>query len=118
MLPFGHGDGGGGPTREMMARITLASDLESVPRVAVGSPAEFFAEALAELPDPPRWVGELYFETHRGTFTSQARTKAGNRRCELLLREAGAAASPLAWCWARCCFTCLKASITTRSKCC
>ncbi|NLH65990.1 MAG: alpha-mannosidase [Candidatus Microthrix parvicella] len=87
LLPFGHGDGGGGPTREMMARITLASDLESVPRVAVGSPAEFFAEALAELPDPPRWVGELYLEMHRATYTAQAKTKAGNRRSEALLRE-------------------------------
>ncbi|MEZ5381983.1 MAG: glycoside hydrolase family 38 C-terminal domain-containing protein [Microthrixaceae bacterium] len=87
LLAFGHGDGGGGPTREMMARIALASDCEAVPRVEVGSPAEFFASALEELPDPPRWVGELYLEMHRGTYTAQAKTKAGNRRCEGLLRE-------------------------------
>ena len=36
----------------------------------------------------PVWRGELYFETHRGTLTSQLRTKVGNRRCERLLREA------------------------------
>ena len=36
----------------------------------------------------PVWRGELYFETHRGTLTSQIRTKLGNRRCERLLREA------------------------------
>ena len=35
----------------------------------------------------PVWRGELYFETHRGTLTSQLRTKAGNRRCEQLFRE-------------------------------
>ena len=87
LLPFGHGDGGGGPTREMMARINLASDLESVPRVQVGSPGEFFVAALEELPDPPRWVGELYLEMHRATYTAQAKTKAGNRRSEALLRE-------------------------------
>ena len=35
----------------------------------------------------PVWRGELYFETHRGTLTSQLRTKLGNRRCERLLRR-------------------------------
>ena len=87
LVPFGHGDGGGGPTREMMARARIAADCEAVPRVSIGSPAEFFTEALAELPDPPRWVGELYLEMHRATYTAQAKTKAGNRRSEALLRE-------------------------------
>ena len=45
------------------------------------------AEAAAGAPVPV-WRGELYFETHRGTLTSQLRTKLGNRRCERLLREA------------------------------
>ena len=44
--------------------------------------------AEAEYPDAPVWSGELYLELHRGTYTSQARTKAGNRRSEHLLREA------------------------------
>ena len=35
----------------------------------------------------PVWRGELYFENHRGTLTSQLRTKLGNKRCERLLRE-------------------------------
>ena len=42
----------------------------------------------AEYPDPPVWAGEMYLEFHRGTYTSQARTKQGNRRSEHLLREA------------------------------
>ncbi len=88
LVPFGYGDGGGGPTREMIAAIHREADLEGLPRVAIQTPAAFFAEALDEYPDAPVWSGELYFELHRGTFTSQARVKAANRRCEHLLREA------------------------------
>jgi alpha-mannosidase len=87
LYPFGHGDGGGGPTREMLELARRQRDLESVPRVAIESPADFFDRVEREDPDPPVWVGELYFEKHRGTYTSQARTKAGNRRGEWLLRE-------------------------------
>ena len=88
LMPFGHGDGGGGPTAQMMEQYLRVRDLEGSPRVEIESPEAFFDAAIAEYPDAPRWVGELYFEMHRGTFTSQAKTKAGNRRCELLLREA------------------------------
>ncbi|MFE1908112.1 alpha-mannosidase [Streptomyces gardneri] len=88
LLPFGYGDGGGGPTREMLARAARVEDLEGSPRVAIESPADFFERAHAEYPDAPVWLGELYLEFHRGTLTSQLRTKQGNRRGEHLLREA------------------------------
>ena len=88
LVPFGWGDGGGGPTREMIARARRTADLEGSARVTMQSPADFFRDAQAEYPDAPVWVGELYLEIHRGTYTSQARTKQGNRRCEHLLREA------------------------------
>ena len=88
LAPFGHGDGGGGPTREMMERARRLRDLEGSPRVEVQHPNRFFADARAEYPDAPVWVGELYLELHRATYTSQARTKSGNRRSEHLLREA------------------------------
>ncbi|MFC5994471.1 alpha-mannosidase [Pseudonocardia hispaniensis] len=88
LVPFGHGDGGGGPTREMLAAAARTADLEGSPTVTLAGPAEFFAAAQAEYPDAPVWRGEMYLELHRGTYTSQARTKQGNRRCEHLLREA------------------------------
>ncbi len=88
LLPFGHGDGGGGPTREMLERARRVADLEGSPQVAIEHPDAFFAAAQEEYPQAPVWSGELYLELHRGTFTSQARTKAGNRRSERLLREA------------------------------
>ncbi|WP_392672334.1 alpha-mannosidase [Streptomyces sp. LN785] len=89
LVPFGYGDGGGGPTREMLARAARFSDLEGASRVTVRGPAAFFAEAEEELGDAAAvWVGELYLELHRGTFTSQHAMKAGNRRSEALLRTA------------------------------
>ncbi len=95
IMPFGHGDGGGGPTREMLERARRMVDLDGVPQVTQASPASFFdavraesAKAEAVGTDVPVWRGELYFEMHRGTLTSQTKTKVGNVRCERLLREA------------------------------
>ena len=91
LMPFGHGDGGGGPTREMLERARRLASADPRVTVAVGTPDEFFdaveAEVRAGAPVPV-WRGELYLETHRGTLTSQLRTKLGNRRCERLLVEA------------------------------
>ena len=88
IAPTGGGDGGGGSTREMVGRAARLADLEGSPRVSWEHPDVFYARARAELPQAPVWVGELYLEMHRGTLTSQHRTKAGNRRSEQLLVEA------------------------------
>lgn len=85
---FGWGDGGGGPTREMMAAGRRAANLEGSPKVEFGSSQEFFERAREEYPDAPVWNGELYLELHRGTFSAQPGTKQGNRRSEHLLHEA------------------------------
>jgi alpha-mannosidase len=91
LMPYGHGNGGGGPTREMVERGRRMRDLDGAPRIHFGTTDEFFErvehEAVEGAPVPV-WRGELYFEMHRGTLTSQAATKVGNRRCEGLLREA------------------------------
>ena len=88
LVPFGHGDGGGGPTREMLARASRTASLAGLPTVTVETPRAFFEAAEAEYADAPVWAGELYLEIHRGTYTSQAAMKQGNRRSEHLLREA------------------------------
>jgi alpha-mannosidase len=90
LMPFGHGDGGGGPTREMLERRRRLAALDPAFDVVVGGPDDLFEgvehEAAHGAPVPV-WRGELYFEMHRGTLTSQIRTKLGNRRCERLLVE-------------------------------
>ena len=88
LVPFGYGDGGGGPTRDMVEKARRLRDLEGSPKVVIEPPDDFFRAAQAEYPDAPVWSGELYLELHRATYTTQARTKAGNRRSEHLLREA------------------------------
>ncbi|NLU73756.1 alpha-mannosidase [Streptomyces sp. HNM0575] len=89
LAPFGWGDGGGGSTREMLARAERLKDLEGSPRVTVEKPSAFFSKAQEEYGSKaPVWAGELYLELHRGTYTSQAKTKQGNRHSESLLREA------------------------------
>ncbi len=79
MLLFGHGDGGGGPAPDMFERYRRLRDLEGMPTIEIETPERFFDKAMAEYADAPVWVGELYFEMHRGTYTSQSRTKQGNR---------------------------------------
>ncbi|MFF1345831.1 alpha-mannosidase [Streptomyces sp. NPDC058322] len=89
LVPFGWGDGGGGPTREMLEKARRLHNLEGSPRVTIERPAAFFAAAEEEYgAQAPVWSGELYLELHRATYTTQAKTKQGNRRSEHLLREA------------------------------
>ncbi|MFJ6081221.1 alpha-mannosidase [Streptomyces sp. NPDC092369] len=89
LVPFGWGDGGGGPTREMLEKARRLRSLEGSPRVTVDKPSAFFAAAEEEYgPQAPVWSGELYLELHRATYTTQAKTKQGNRRSEHALREA------------------------------
>ncbi|MEV0007095.1 glycoside hydrolase family 38 C-terminal domain-containing protein [Streptomyces sp. NPDC047973] len=88
LVPFGYGDGGGGPTREMLGRAARLADLEGAPRVTQRRPDRFFADLHAETgPETPVWRGELALELHRATFTTQVAMKQGNRRSESLLRE-------------------------------
>jgi len=88
LFPFGWGDGGGGPTRDHLEFLRREEDLEGVPRVRIDSPLAFFEDQMERGWPDERYVGELYFQAHRGTYTTQARTKRGNRQCEVALREA------------------------------
>ena len=88
LLAFGWGDGGGGPTRDHLEFLSRSHDLEGLPRVKLSSPAQFFADLKREGMPKELYVGELYFQAHRGTYTSQAKIKQGNRRGEFSLREA------------------------------
>ena len=88
LLVFGWGDGGGGPSIEMLEKVRRARDFDGLPQVQHEKAIKFFEKAKADAKDPPVWVGELYLELHRGTYTSQAKNKRANRKSELLLRDA------------------------------
>ena len=59
--------------------------MEGVPKVKFGTADSFFKRLEKYIPQLPKWVGELYLELHRGTLTTQSRTKRNNRKCEELL---------------------------------
>ena len=88
LLVFGFGDGGGGPTPEMLETLRRARDLQGLPRTRIATSDEFFAALEADAVDLPTVVGELYFEYHRGTYTTQGAVKKGNRDGERALHDA------------------------------
>lgn len=86
---FGFGDGGGGPTEKHIEFLRRARIAPNMPEVAEGKKIiDFYREAKNKSRDLMSWVGELYLEYHRGTYTSQARNKMHNRYCEFLMRDA------------------------------
>lgn len=84
---YGIGDGGGGPCEEYIERGLRMRNLEGCPKFKFDRADRFF-EQLSEKRDMlPEWDGELYLEFHRGTFTTQAKTKRNNRKLEQLFAE-------------------------------
>lgn len=86
LMSFGYGDGGGGPTAEMLENCRrLEKGIPGSPRAKQSHALEFFRnleETVKGNRYLPKWVGELYLEYHRGTYTSMARNKKFNRRSE------------------------------------
>ncbi|KAI9711381.1 MAG: Glycoside hydrolase, 38 vacuolar alpha mannosidase [Chrysothrix sp. TS-e1954] len=95
LLMFGKGDGGGGPTWQMIEKLRrcrgISDNVGRLPRVKMGeSVDDFFARLEKKAKDGTEfvtWYGELYFELHRGTYTTQANNKRNNRRAEILLHD-------------------------------
>lgn len=85
---FGYGDGGGGATKEMLeAARRLSKGIPGAPKVKMGKALDFFEKLDKTVKNNkklPKWVGELYLEYHRGTYTSVARNKRFNRKTEFL----------------------------------
>jgi alpha-mannosidase len=89
LLPYGYGDGGGGPSDRMVRLLELGQKpFPGLPAVRTGAAQEYFETIEQRKLDLPVWDGELYLETHRGTLTTQGWIKRANRVCELLLRDA------------------------------
>lgn len=96
IISFGHGDGGGGPTREQLeTQRRTAYGIPGIPRTQISTANEYFSELEKDFMErsavsgrTPKWVGELYMEYHRGTYTSIAKNKRNNRKSELLFQKA------------------------------
>ena len=92
MITFGFGDGGGGPVRKDLEYYdVLKKGISGVPKAKMefaGSMLDRVKKRAEENPKTPTWQGELYLEYHRGTYTSQAKNKRNNRKCEFLYEKA------------------------------
>ena len=95
LLVFGKGDGGGGPTREHLDKLRrcrgMADKTGLLPRVKMGNSVDDFFQGLedkaAKGTEFVTWYGELYFELHRGTYTTQANNKLNNRKSEIMMHD-------------------------------
>ncbi len=95
LLVFGKGDGGGGPTFQQLEKLRrcrgISDKVGLLPRVKMGeSVDDFFARLEKKAEEGTKfvtWYGELYFELHRGTYTTQANNKWNNRKSEIMLHD-------------------------------
>jgi len=88
LVPFGYGDGGGGATRDHLEYLRRMGDFEGVPRTRMAHPMTYFDELAVSGRQREIYRGELYFQAHRGTYTSQSETKTANRKAEEALLAA------------------------------
>lgn len=92
LLAYGYGDGGGGVNRDMLEMRRRLDTVPGIPSVKPGRADEYFERLNQTIANSEEyvhtWDGELYLETHRGTYTSQAHNKRMNRKLELKYREA------------------------------
>ncbi len=91
LISYGYGDGGGGPTRQMLEiSKRMEKGVKGIPKVRQEGSLTYFTDLEKKVKDNRRletWEGEFYFEYHRGTYTSMARNKRGNRKSELMLMD-------------------------------
>lgn len=91
LMLFGFGDGGGGPTKEMLESAErLKYGIPGIPKIHQEFEQDYFDrtyEKIHDLPDMPTWDGELYFEYHRGTLSSMGKNKRNNRKNEILYTQ-------------------------------
>ena len=90
LMPFGWGDGGGGPTREMLESIRAQANLPGHPSVNIGKVEPYFERLESRLKQEKVmvWDGEIFQENLQGVYTSQARNKRFNRLSEILFHDA------------------------------
>jgi alpha-mannosidase len=97
LIVFGKGDGGGGPTWQQLEKLRRCRGISDtvapgmLPRVKLGDSADDFFDHLEKKVENGMelvtWYGELYFELHRGTYTTQSNNKRNNRKSEIMLRD-------------------------------
>ena len=91
LISYGFGDGGGGPTRQMIENLRAIRQIPGIPDMKSAGPGEFFEKLHESVENTdryvPEWDGELYLELHRATYTTEGKNKWHNRKLEYALTE-------------------------------
>lgn len=87
MMTFGFGDGGGGPSYQMLETGRRLKNFPGLPKTEIATAQSYFEDIEEIENELPEWSDEMYFEHHRGTYTSQADVKKANRKNEFLYRN-------------------------------
>lgn len=86
LLLYGDGDGGGGPGEGHIEYVSrMQKGIYGLAPVKPSKAIDFFEELEKYNDVIPEYDGELYYERHQGTYTSQAAAKLWNRRMENML---------------------------------
>ncbi|MDO4272249.1 MAG: glycoside hydrolase family 38 C-terminal domain-containing protein [Eubacteriales bacterium] len=88
LMTYGYGDGGGGPSYKMLETGRRLKAFPGLQKTEMNSSVSFFEEVECVQDKLPVWNDEMYYEYHRGTYTTQARTKKNNRKAEFAIRRA------------------------------
>lgn len=88
LMTYGYGDGGGGPSYQMLETGRRLKEFPGLQKTEMNTAVSFFEEVAPIKEELPVWNDEMYYEFHRGTYTSQAMTKKNNRRAEFAVRQA------------------------------
>jgi alpha-mannosidase len=87
-IAYGYGDGGGGPTGELIRRARVWAEMPGAPKVRPSTVRACMEAIEDQAATVPVWADELYLEGHRGTLTSQGWIKRANRKAEIALHDA------------------------------
>ena len=89
LFTYGYGDGGGGPTTQMLETGRRIRELGAPVALEHGTVQGYLEGLERRLGSGPHhvWANELYLELHRGTYTSKGIIKRGNRKGEVALHD-------------------------------
>ena len=87
LLVYGFGDGGGGPTEDMLNNYRKMQNYPGMPKTHLTRVEDYFGELEAVREKLPVWKGELCVETHQGTYSTIAENKRANRYAEMAYRR-------------------------------
>ncbi|MEM6324409.1 MAG: alpha-mannosidase, partial [Pseudomonadota bacterium] len=85
---YGYGDGGGGPTKALIARARAFAAMPGMPQMGMGRVSDLVDLVLPLADSLPVIDDELYMEGHRGVLTGQGWIKRANREAEAALHRA------------------------------